>query len=266
MALGNALNELRPDLLLVSGDHTTWGDRPSLRASRKFILDLAAKIALGKERVFWVPGNHDVLLNYYFGNRFLRRNYDMVYGNTEPCRFVSVAGYDIGIFSFDSTLDRTGQRSPLWPLVGSRGKVTRKSFNEYNFAANTSDAKRCTFKIALIHHHPLPIPYKGSEEVGLELTTMSNGGTFIAHMQESHVDLVLHGHEHYPYSCRYSFDPNCPDIVVAAAGTASQRGTQQNSFNYLEIVPRNRIVIRKYDYHEIGFKRSSAKIFLAGAS
>ena len=260
-ALENAVEVLKPDLLFVSGDQSTWGDRTSLRAAQTFIFKLAERVQINPKHVFWVPGNHDILLHYYFGNRFLRRNHDVVFGNTEHCRHLNVSSYRVGVFLFDSTLDRRKQRSALWPLVGSRGKISRPSFNEFNSAANDVATGGCHIKIAVVHHHPLPIPYKADGEVGLELTTMSNGGTFVAHMQESGIHLVLHGHEHYPYSCRYSFDPNQRDIIIVAAGTASQRETQQNSFNYLEIVPNARIVVRKYNYTETGFRRDSAKVF-----
>lgn len=255
-ALENEIENLKPDLLFATGDQTTWGDKTSLEAARNFLVALADRIRIGKEHIFWIPGNHDILLHYYFGSRFVHRNHDLVFGAVDPGRFLNVAGYDIAIFSFDSTIDRTRQRSLLWPLVGSRGKISRQSFNEFNRA----------LRDAPIHHHPLPIPYKGGEEVGLELTTMTNGGTFIAHMQGSGMNLVLHGHEHYPYSCRYCFDPDRPGIIIAAAGTACQRQTQQNSFNYLEIVPGVRIVVRQYNYTETGFRRdpSSTKVFAFG--
>lgn len=260
-ALENEVVTLKPDLLFVTGDQTTWGDKRSLRAARAFILNLAKRAELNKTNVFWIPGNHDILLHYYFGTKLLRRNHEVVFGKLEPCQHLTASKYTVGVFSFDSTLDRQRQRSALWPLVGSRGKISRGSFNEFNKAVKNTATAGCHFKIALVHHHPLPIPYKAEGSVGLELTTMTNGGTFIAHMQESGINLVLHGHEHYPYSCRYSFDPNSNEIIIVAAGSATQRGTEQNSFNYLEIVPNIRIVVRKYNYTETGFRRDSAKVF-----
>jgi 3',5'-cyclic AMP phosphodiesterase CpdA len=261
-ALQYSLESLRPDLLFITGDQTTWGDRTSLRAAREFIFDVAAKIQLDTSNIVWIPGNHDVLMHYYFGSRFFQRNYDLEFGPTMPKHSFTISGYELTVFSFDSTLDRKGLASSVWPFVSSRGKISRQSFNDFN-QSQMDTADRSNFKIALVHHHPLPIPYKQGEGVGPELTTMTNGGTFIAFMQESGMNLVLHGHEHYPYSCRYCFDPNQPPIVIAAAGTACQRETQQNSFNYLEVVPQSRIVVRKYDYKETGFQRNPAgtKVF-----
>lgn len=260
-ALQHTVSSLKPDLLIVTGDQSTWGDRASLASAKVFILKLAALCQLGQSSVFWIPGNHDILLHYYLGARFLTRKYDRVFGKLEACRHVAVAGYNVGVFSFDSTLDRSKQMTPLWPVVGSKGHISRSSFNEFNNAAAMPASTSCDFKIGLIHHHPLPIPYKGNHGVGIELTTMTNGGTFVAYMQESDVNLVMHGHEHHPYSCRYSFDPSRQELVLVAAGSAAQREAHENSFNYLEIVPRARVIVRKYTYRETGFRRDSPKVF-----
>jgi 3',5'-cyclic AMP phosphodiesterase CpdA len=262
-ALEHTVKELKPDLLFATGDHSTWGDKTSLSHARKFLLGLARDIGISDECVFWIPGNHDVLLNYYLGTPFWRRAYDVVFGSVSTAKSIRVAGYKVAVFSFDSTLNPIKQKSLLSPLVGSRGTVSRQSFNDFNAAFRNGAYGEDHFKIAQIHHHPLPIPYKGTGNVSLELTTMNNGGTFIAYMQESGMNLVLHGHEHYPYSCRYCFDPNRKDIIIAAAGTACQNGAHLHSFNYIEIVPQNRIVITQYRCSEVGFRidPGSTKIF-----
>jgi 3',5'-cyclic AMP phosphodiesterase CpdA len=262
-ALENAVTSLKPDLLFATGDHATWGDKTSLSYARTFLLNLAERMGLAAERVHWIPGNHDVLLHYYIRIPFRRRPHDRIFGVSSPAKFTTVAGYKVAIFSFDSTLDRSKQWSPVWPLVGSRGTVSRHAFNQFNEAIHEQHDRDEYFKIAQIHHHPLPIPYKGAGDAGIELTTMTNGGTFIAYMQESGMNLVLHGHEHFPYSCQYCFDPNQTHLIIAAAGSAGQKGSAINSFNYLEVVPRNRIIVNEYKCSEVGFRRdlNSTKIF-----
>lgn len=261
-ALGTIVESLKPHLLFATGDHTTWGDKRSLAAARSFLLKLAWSVGISHENVHWIPGNHDILIDYYCSFLPSRRAYDGIFGEVSPVKILTAAGYKVAIYSFDSTLDRSSQWSPLWPFVGSRGSVSRDAFNRYNDAVQKHPERDKCFKIAQIHHHPLPIPYKTADGVGLELTTMTNGGTFIAYMQESGVDLVLHGHEHHPYSCRYCFDPEHRELVVAAAGSASQKGAPFNSFNYLEVVPNTRIIVNEYRYTETGFRRQSSKVFV----
>jgi 3',5'-cyclic AMP phosphodiesterase CpdA len=262
-ALQCEIPPLKPDILVATGDQTTFGDKHSLTEARDFLWDLGEKSGVPRDRIYCIPGNHDILLNYY--RPFARglRNYEKVFGSTQIASFHEIAGSKVAVFSFDSTLDREGQKSILWPVVGSRGRISASAFNSFNTEARSKQNADEYFKIALIHHHPLPIPFKASGGVGLELTTMTNGGTFIAHMQESGLNLILHGHEHYPYSCRYCYDPNGNDIVVVAAGTACQRGDKQNTFNYLEIVPGVSVTIRRYVYNEAGFHidRGTTKTF-----
>lgn len=261
-ALQTMVATLRPHLIFATGDQTTWGDRTSLAAARKFLLQLAWEAEVPDEHVFWIPGNHDILIHYYCRLFPYGRAYDKVFGELAAAKIIEAGSYKVMVCSFDSTLDRSRQWSPWWPIVGSRGSISRDSFNRYNAAVQNCNSAEKYFKIAQIHHHPLPIPYKAVDGVGLELTTMTNGGTFIAYMQESGVDLVLHGHEHYPYSCRYCFDPSHPELVVAAAGSASQAKAAFNSFNYLEVVPDKRIIVNEYRYSETGFRRESSKVFI----
>ena len=262
-ALEGEIAALKPDVLIATGDQTTFGDRSSLTAAKNFLVQLGAKSGVPNDRVYWIPGNHDILLNYYSPIPGLRRNYDQVFGDLRVADFCEIAGSKLAIFSFDSTLDRKGQKSPLWPIVGSRGRISPSSFNSFNDRLRPIETDETYFKIALIHHHPLPIPFKGQSAVGLELTTMSNGGTFIAHMQESGMNLILHGHEHQPYSCRYCYEPEGSDIILVAAGTACQNGSKRNSFNYLEVVPKVSVTIRQYSYSEAGFRidRGATKTF-----
>jgi 3',5'-cyclic AMP phosphodiesterase CpdA len=259
-ALKSEVVALKPDFIVSTGDQTTFGDKTSLQSSRTFLKELASESEVPQDRLYCIPGNHDVLLHYYFGFFGKNRNYDEVFGAVQTASYEEAAGNKVAFFCFDSTLER--ESGLLWPLIGSRGKISPQSFNDFNSARRQNHDAHEYFKIALIHHHPLPIPFKTHKE-DIELTTMVNGGSFIAHMQESGINLILHGHEHHAYSCRYCYEPNGNDIVVAAAGSASQEGVIRNSFNYLEIVPGVSVTIRRYNYDEAGFHidRGATKTF-----
>ncbi len=55
-----AFPDPRPDALLITGDLVWTGVREEYAAARRWILDTARSIGLGPDRVFVVPGNHDV--------------------------------------------------------------------------------------------------------------------------------------------------------------------------------------------------------------
>lgn len=232
------------DLLVVSGDLTSMGDPPSLRLARDKVDTLASELGLTAANVVVVPGNHDRFLGYIgYIVRRLMSDFETVFSPYCRSRQLSVRGERIIIYPFDST----EQGFRIWPVFANTGLVTRKRFNEFNkvLLDSTPDEAR----LIVLHHHPLPVPTIETKA----LTIMKNGGTFMAHMQKRAADLVLHGHEHHPYSCRISYDEGNHDTVVVSAGTVCQDGPESASMNYIEWLPRRRVVIRTYAYGEAGF-------------
>jgi tetratricopeptide (TPR) repeat protein len=52
--------EQRPDALMVTGDVSLRGTREDFIAARRWLVETARALGLGPERIFVVPGNHDV--------------------------------------------------------------------------------------------------------------------------------------------------------------------------------------------------------------
>jgi len=245
-ALQTQLSTMQVDLLFVTGDLSTWGDTRSLRDSLSFVKRLGRSLGLKRQQVYIVPGNHDVLIDYYRAS-LRERNVTTVCGSVPISRVITLRNMDVAIFSFDSTL-RTG----FWPFTSNRGQVTRDAFNEFNVAHAGLPNSVCV-KLVQIHHHPLPIPYKLDNGVAGVLTTMTNGATFADRMQECGIHVVMHGHEHFPYSCRIQYHPESNATVVVSAGTASQVRSHEMSFNYLVITPKSGLALKRYVYRETGF-------------
>jgi 3',5'-cyclic AMP phosphodiesterase CpdA len=246
-ALRNTFDQLKPDVVVVTGDLTSFGDHKSVNAALAYLNQLPR--ASPADSLFVVPGNHDVM-KWYF--RIGGRNQLQADAETLPSvRLVQRDETRLLICSFDSTADRSWR---YWPRHHSRGRIRPEAFNRFNGLLaeerrRDSTAIDSAFRIAILHHHPLPIP--GTQVKAL--TVMINGGTFVAHMQESGVNLVLHGHEHYPYTCTYCCDQSKDAIIVVAAGSVSQRSEHQNSFNFIEIEPGVSINVSRYRYREAGF-------------
>lgn len=254
-ALRSKIGQLGPDLIIVSGDLTTLGDRQSLLEAHRFLFDLTQKeCGLGVERLVVIPGNHDSLPRYFYIRK--SRPYDSVFGCCTLFREIEIRGFPVLIFSFDSSIDRRGE---WWPLAASKGRVRADVFIDFNdqlFGLHKANPERFEsgLKLAVVHHHPLPVPHKELES----FTVMQNGGTFIAHMQSNSMNVVLHGHEHFPYSCSYRYEQNKGDIIVISAGTASQNGTvnNTNTFNFIELHPWQKLTLKQFDYRETGFSEN----------
>ena len=250
-ALESKLKQLMPDIVIASGDLATLGDRASTAAAYSFLSNVTQETCrLPSERLIVIPGNHDTLLKYCRISP--SRAYDSVVGSVPIFREIEIRGFPVFVFSFDSSIDTRGE---WWPFAASKGRVKPETFIKFNDEAfelrqNNPGRFEEGLKIAIVHHHPLPVPNKEFQA----FTVMQNGGTFIAHMQSNGVNLVLHGHEHFPYSCTYRYDQREDPTIVVSAGTASQFGSAVNSFSFIEFQPWQKLGLRQYDYYsEAGF-------------
>jgi 3',5'-cyclic AMP phosphodiesterase CpdA len=86
-------------------------------------------------------------------------------------------------------------------------------------APDTSVAPR--YRIALLHHHPLPIPYDSSQE---PLMVMEDAGAFLSEISNQQIPLVLHGHKHHHHFSRVTIgagESRQFETSVLATGTAT---------------------------------------------
>lgn len=111
-------------------------------------------------------------------------------------------------------------------------------------------------RIALLHHHPLPIPEASIAE-GLTsfepFLVLRNAGLVLKELNKCDVDLILHGHKHYAAFGRlgYSIDHHTEgEIAVLAAGsggvTHSESG--RNSVNLIDILETGRMSFRSIHF------------------
>jgi 3',5'-cyclic AMP phosphodiesterase CpdA len=110
-------------------------------------------------------------------------------------------------------------------------------------------------RIAVIHHHVLPIAFTGGDYVGAEpFMVLHNAGTVLSVLAGHRFDLALHGHQHRQQFARIDFDPRSVDgypLAVASAGSAaleSRFQTQANSFNLITIYENGRIRVTSLFY------------------
>jgi hypothetical protein len=110
-------------------------------------------------------------------------------------------------------------------------------------------------RIAVVHHHVLPIAYTSGQLVGAEpLMVLQNAGTVLSAFARHRFDLVLHGHKHRQQFARIDFEPNTAEgypIAVASAGSLALTATNDprgNSFNLIEVEENGRITVRSLFY------------------
>ena len=244
-AVEQSVEELKPDLVVVSGDFTQ-------RARTEQFRDACAFLGRLRDRghdVLGVPGNHDVPL-YDVLRRFLsplaryRRFID-----DSLCPFVELPGVAV--------LGVNTARS----LTFKDGRINREQveFIRQTFARTSADAVRI-----LVTHHPL-----FALQVGDELQrAIGRQEMALDVVEESGVDMLLAGHAHHASSHDAGdLITRAGGVLVVQAGTATSTRLreQDQSFNTIDIARAEQVTItlnawtgtafeptdaRRYEWHE----------------
>jgi len=204
------INELRPDVVVCSGDLTTFGFRPEYQQAREFIDTIEC------DSLVVIPGNHDSRNVGYV-------HFDELFGP----RSSTLRKHGVTIVAVDSTepdLDH-GQ-------IG-RGRYT---WIEEQFA------EPADMRVFVMHHHLLPVPGTGRER-----NIVYDAGDAIECLQRAGVDLVLCGHKHVPYAWRLE---DLFIVNAGTVSSLRLRGHTRPCYNVIEIAEGHVDVWRKYPYHD----------------
>lgn len=253
------LTELKPDLILVSGDIVDTPNDGLFRHSAEELELLRS----GRSRCYVCAGNHD---RHVQGNAIagVPRRWRSIAGRIRKL-FETSAPRDEGLRScttgmsdassqFDKEFAQKGMllqlREPAYfemssgrlqwklRLVGldsstearyfAQGHISPEAMQNLRAALNGSGENQdVDVVIVLIHHHLLPIvEIEGSEQtfqgVLSGTTVLNNAGSVLEALARDDADIVLHGHDHARHIARYSsFSARRGDVVVVGAGSAT---------------------------------------------
>jgi Calcineurin-like phosphoesterase len=119
------------------------------------------------------------------------------------------------------------------------------------------------FKIAVVHHHPIPIPYVSTslaERVQESFMVFYNAGAFLRELGRYGIDLVLHGHKHFAGFTRVAYDmPEGvqSEIGVLGAGSATHESPSDNlgnEFNVVRVYDDETVSVEQW-YYATGVRR-----------
>ncbi len=206
------VNELAPDVVIISGDLTGDG----LRGEFQLAADYLARIEC--ERMIVIPGNHDSRNVGYV-------HFEELFGERS-----SVLHLDgVSIVSVDST------EPDLDHGVIGRGR--------YRWIVEQFEAQEDFLRIFVLHHHLLPVPGTGRER-----NVVHDAGDTLECLQRADVHLVLSGHKHVPYA--WSLE-NLFVVNAGTVSTTRLRGKTKPCYNVIEASPERVSVLRKYPFHEL---------------
>jgi 3',5'-cyclic AMP phosphodiesterase CpdA len=205
------INELAPDMVIVSGDLTADGFREEYELAREYIDRLDC------EHPIVIPGNHDsrnvgyVHFEELFGERRAEFHRD-----------------GVSIVAIDSTE----------PDV-DHGTIGR---GRYGWIEERFASTEAFLRIFVLHHHLLPVPGTGRER-----NVVHDAGDALECLIRSGVQLVLSGHKHVPYAWRLE---NLFVVNAGTVSTTRLRGKTKPCYNVIQASPERVTVFRKYPFHE----------------
>jgi hypothetical protein len=226
-----------------------------LRGAREYLLDLSRRtLELEPEngQILVIPGNHDFRYRGFINRSYSRTAFCLAFN--EFCRHTWFPHLNILIGCFDSNVKlqnfdiAMGYVDPTAVDRFSR-ELTGRISTDKDFASAGH-----AFRIALLHHHPLPLAEAESLErrrrlerfIGRtldgapELLMLRNSGTFLDKLMRNDFRLLLHGHLHQPSALRLSKTEHNPPLdgwlEVLACGSTCVPGIDSNfSFNSLHV-------------------------------
>jgi 3',5'-cyclic-AMP phosphodiesterase len=205
------INELAPDMVIVSGDLTADGFRDEYELAREYV------DRLDTEDPIVIPGNHDSRNVGYV-------HFEELFG--ERRRDVHTDG--VSIVAIDSTEPDVDH--------GTIGRG-RYGWIEERFAAHEA-----FLRVFVMHHHLLPVPGTGRER-----NIVHDAGDALECLIRSGVDLVLSGHKHVPYAWRLE---NLFIVNAGTCSTKRVRGKTKPCYNVIEASRERVTVFRKYPFHD----------------
>ena len=190
------VNELNPDVIVITGDLTNEGLMKEYEKCKSLLTQFNTK------KIISISGNHDYRNTGY-----------LLFKKFFPFQAVNELDDDIVLVTVgtarpDRNEGEVGYRQNLWL------ERTMKKYKD-------------KVKIVAMHHHLIPIPDTGSDQL-----TVVDAGDILRTILDTEVDVVLCGHKHRPWAWNFG------KLTVVNAGAATServRGLFENTYNILTI-------------------------------
>ena len=205
------VNELDPDVVVVSGDLTGDGLRQEFLDARDYL----DRIQCPSRMV--IAGNHDSRNVGYV-------HFEELFGD----RRSELHAGGVSLVAVDST------EPDLDNGVVGRG--------QYEWIESRFADHEAFLRVFVLHHHLLPVPGTGRER-----NIVHDAGDTLECLQRAGVRLVLSGHKHVPYAWRLE---DLFVVNAGTVSTTRLRGKTKPCYNVIEASPERVTVYRKYPFHD----------------
>jgi hypothetical protein len=255
-AVRELLRTARVSAVLITGD---CADHPK----RKYYESLRDELAAMREEldvpVIAIPGNHDY---YRFGtsipliSSLFAADFRDVLGNfmavgEEPSMGLQdlACRHRVVVYPFDSNGTATSK------VLFARGRVDSpaKRFAVLRAAYKKALAERGVewndcIRVAILHHHPLPLPdtLQGQQMEAFHI--LDNANEFLRAACIEDVHLILHGHKHVSGMAEYRYVDaanSAHSVCVSACGTSAKVGAPQREVCIFDVLRSGTVTLNR---------------------
>lgn len=223
----NHISTINPDMVVISGDLTQRATEAEYKEARKFLKKI-------KQRVFIIPGNHDIPL-FNIMRRII----------TPFKRYIKYITPNLSPFYADKDIAVIGINS-VRRLTITSGKIDKKQLKT---AENLLDKLDSDIVKIVVCHHPLDIPQTINTHHKHTHKVISGSKLAMTRLAEKKVDLFLTGHLHVSHvgdtTARYKIKDYSGLIIQAGTAISKRSRGEAVSFNVLHI-NQTKIKIEKY--------------------
>jgi len=260
--------------LLISGDLTYSAEKSEFDSTGIFLHEVCEGLRISKERVFIVPGNHDVnwklartdlshrfdnyieFLISFYGERLFRQRHPIFDWNLkfnskrpDPWQLLSFhhdSATGLTILGFNSCVYETDQDH--YGFIGGRQLNAGRELLDDVARPNQG------VKVAVFHHHLHPFPeaieLDERAQIWADLSIVRDSGIIERQLERLNFDLILHGHKHKAQireTTIMNVDCDNAKLIVCGAGSVGVNASElahnvSNQYQVVEILrnPRKR--------------------------
>lgn len=235
----NCLEEISPNIIAVSGDLVDQPTKSNFSALSVFFDKVNQKGAALAPKILIVPGNHDY---YRCGCKVPiispKKN---LYNDFEADFFEKQGGkkkllsdiaseYNAAFFLLDSNLDKNGSLAQ-----GSIQDTNSEFFKSIQMYKDIAYEKSMNYgdmlKVAILHHHPLPLATRYKKEDFEQFLLLNNAYKLLDICKNSNINLILHGHKHTSglFGLKvYDKSTSTPDLITICSCSTSGKFDSNN--------------------------------------
>lgn len=249
--LKKSLESVKPHFLLITGDIVDSPTKENFDLAKGFLKYISER----GWKYFLVPGNHD-----RHGEIDLRKWCDAfeVHRGTYDCKLIKLGqGSYVTVFLLDSTIahyESTIERT-IANALQVKGRIDDSQLKWIYSTKTWLLQNRRTeflnsFKIAALHHHPLPTTTRaGAKDLFL---CLENAGEVLDCFSKLQIDLVLHGHQHDPTIQMLSRHDPYKEMTILGAGTALRTSNTEEEKSFSLSKETSFYIVRVYkDNYEV---------------